>query len=93
MHSVLFQCRGIQQFNLPVLSDSEYCHLLESLKLLIRKPPDREICKVIHQHAADIRGQAIVWDDIDTLLSPLDCLPAKAGGAVNGGAKQRSFYC
>ena len=28
-----------------------------------------------------------------TLLSPLDCLPAKAGGAVNGGAKQRSFYC
>ena len=26
------------------------------------------------------------------LLSPLDCVPAKAGGAVNGGAKRRSFY-
>jgi hypothetical protein len=28
-----------------------------------------------------------------SVLSPLDCLSAKADGAVNGGAKQRSFYC
>jgi len=27
-----------------------------------------------------------------SLLSPLDCLPAKTGGAVNDGAKRRSFY-
>ena len=28
-----------------------------------------------------------------SVLSPLDCLSAKADGAVNGGTKQRSFYC
>ncbi|MSA21664.1 hypothetical protein GKC77_10450 [Lactobacillus ruminis] len=28
-----------------------------------------------------------------SVLSPLDCLSAKADGAVNVGAKQRSFYC